>query len=193
MTACVRGLALAAGLAVGVTTAMPVVAATCVGVDLPDTQTTPAGELVLNGTGVRKATLLKVKVYVAGLYLPEASSNAEEILAADQAWRLELHFVRDVSASDMREAIADGFEEAGAAAELQPNIDALIAMLGDFKEGQTLAFTYDPAQGLDVALDAAAKGSIEGADFAAALLAIWLGPKPPNADLKSGLLGGSCG
>jgi hypothetical protein len=34
---------------------------------------------------------------------------------------------------------------------------------------------------------------IKGDDFATAFLSIWLGPHPPNADLKSGLLGGACG
>ena len=35
------------------------------------------------------------------------------------------------------------------------------------------------------------KGPIPGEDFARALFGIWLGPKPPNPDLKSGLLGGA--
>ena len=32
--------------------------------------------------------------------------------------------------------------------------------------------------------------SIEGESFLKALLAIWIGPKPPNEPLKKGILGG---
>ena len=37
------------------------------------------------------------------------------------------------------------------------------------------------------------KGTIKGDDFAKAFLFIWLGPEPPNPEIKSGLLGGACG
>jgi len=32
------------------------------------------------------------------------------------------------------------------------------------------------------------KGTIEGDDFATALLCVWLGAKPPTEDLKKGML-----
>jgi hypothetical protein len=43
-----------------------------------------------------------------------------------------------------------------------------------------------------VDMNGAAGSPIQGPDFAMALLSVWLGPKPPNADLKAGLLGGKC-
>ena len=43
-----------------------------------------------------------------------------------------------------------------------------------------------------VEINDAAKGTVDGADLAAAMLGIWLGPEPPNDDLKDGLLGGAC-
>ena len=46
---------------------------------------------------------------------------------------------------------------------------------------------------LIVAIDGNRKGSIKGRDFVRPFLAIWLGKDPPNAGLKAGLLGGSCG
>jgi hypothetical protein len=36
------------------------------------------------------------------------------------------------------------------------------------------------------------KGLITGDDFATAFRSMWLGTHPPNAGLKSGLLGGVC-
>jgi hypothetical protein len=32
-------------------------------------------------------------------------------------------------------------------------------------------------------------GTIEGAEFRRALMAVWLGEKPPNKELKAGVLG----
>jgi len=173
--------------------AAPASAATCDGVTFADSVQGPGGALALNGLGLRKATILKVKVYVAGLYLPEKSGDGDAILKEGGAWRLELRFVHDVDASDMEDAFKEGFAKTGAdLAPLKDRIDALVGMFVDFKDGQALAFTNDPAKGVAVELDGASKGVIDGADFGPVLLAIWLGAEPPNKDLKSGLLGGAC-
>jgi Chalcone isomerase-like len=186
-------LVFATGLALAAAPTAPAVGATCDDVEFPDGVSADGHALVLNGLGLRKATFLNVKVYVAGLYLPQKSADAGQILGTGQDWQLVLRFVRDVDASDMREAFQEGFEKTGAdLTPLRPRIDALTGMLVDFKEGQAVSFTSDPAKGVAVAVDGAGKGAVEGEDFAAALLAIWLGPEPPNKDLKSGLLGGAC-
>ena len=57
-------------------------------------------------------------------------------------------------------------------------------------KGDVLAFTHDPAQGLIVSKNGSDLGTIEGSDFARGMLAVFLGPKPPNAGLKEGMLGG---
>ena len=53
--------------------------------------------------------------------------------------------------------------------------------------------THKPDKGVAVDIGGVPKGLIEGDDFAKAFLSIWLGPNPPNAGLKAGLLGGPCG
>ncbi len=105
-----------------------------------------------------------------------------------------LRFVRDVDASDIRDAFEEGFKKNSGdkLAALHPRIEALNARMVDFKKGQYLSFANDAAKGVAVDVNGAGGGAIEGADFAAALLSIWLGPEPPNADIKSGLLGGKC-
>ena len=62
----------------------------------------------------------------------------------------------------------------------------------DFREGNTLTFSYVPGKGTEVVVDGEARGVIEGSDFGMALISIWLGD-PPDAGLKEGLLGGPCG
>jgi len=188
-----RSLALAAGLMLASSALQPIAAATCADVTFSDSVTVGGSELALNGLGIREATVLEVEVYVAALYLPQKSGDADAILGASQPWQLDLHFVRSVTASEMKDAFEDGFQNAGAdVSTLQPKIDQLTGMFTDFEEGQVVSFTSVPATGVEVAVDGTAKGTIAGDDFAKALLGIWLGPEPPNDDLKSGLLGGAC-
>jgi hypothetical protein len=172
----------------------PVFGAECLKVKVPDTVKAGGADLVLNGLGIRKATFLNVKVYVAGLYLTQKSGDAGKIIGANEPWQLVLRFVRDVDASDIRDAWEEGFEKNAGdkLATLQPRIKTLNARMVDFKEGQYLSFTDDPAKGVAVDVNGASGAVIEGADFANALLSIWLGREPPNEDLKSGLLGGKC-
>ena len=175
--------------------AAPLTAAECIGVNLPD-RLEAAGQqpLTLNGMGVRKATLFKVKVYAAGLYLTESSTDAQAIIDRDQARHLTLHFVREVDADDIREAWQEGFAaNAGdRLGELGPRIKALQAMMASFAEGDRLDFDYRPGQGTEVSINGLSQGRIQGADFGSALISIWLG-KPPNPEIKIGLLGGECG
>lgn len=188
------GWALLVALPAAVIVGTPGHAATCRDVQFPDGVKLGGADLALNGLGIRKATFLSIKVYVAGLYLPQKSGDAAGILRAAARWQLVLRFVRDVGASDIRGAFQEGFEKAAGdkLAALAPRIEVLKARMVDFKTGQSLTFTHDPAAGVTVDVNGSAGPAIEGADFAAALLAIWLGPIPPNEDLKTGLLGGPC-
>jgi len=174
---------------------LPALGAECLKASFSDSAKVAGTDLVLNGLGIRKATILAVKVYVAGLYLPQKSGDAGTIIGAKQPWQLVLRFVHDVDASDMREAFEEGFKKNAGdkLAALHPRIEALNArMVDDFKKGQYLSFTNDAAKGVTVDVNGAAGPAIEGADFASTLLSIWIGREPPNGDLKSGLLGGQC-
>jgi hypothetical protein len=189
-----RLLALVVALLLPAVFGVPAFAAECREVQFPDTVKAGEADLVLNGLGLRKATFLGVKVYVAGLYLPQKANDAAQILGADRAWRLVLRFLRDVDGSDIRDAFTDGFDKStgGRADALRPRLEALNAFVPDLKEGDRMAFTHLAGAGVAVEVNEAPKGAIDGADFAAAMLGIWLGPEPPNDDLKSGLLGGEC-
>lgn len=50
--------------------------------------------------------------------------------------------------------------------------------------------TYVPGKGTELTLNGDPLGTIEGADFAAALYAMWLGDKPMNQSFKRQLLEG---
>src|SRR5256885_10815848 len=83
------------------------------GVTMPDTVTVEGKNLVLNGMGIREATVFNVKVYVAGLYVEKKSQAADELIRSEQVKRLDLVFVRDVDHDDVVEAWHKGFKNNG--------------------------------------------------------------------------------
>jgi hypothetical protein len=165
----------------------------CLGVNFPDQTQADGSTLTLNGLGVRKATLLKINVYVAALYVANPSSDPNAILGSKTPIKLILHFVRDVSAAD----ISNGFDEsfAKSAKGQLPALQARIAMLEDWMSdlttGQQMTFIAMPGVGVQVNVSGTEKGTVSGDDFTKAFLSIWLG-NPPNPEIKAGLLGGAC-
>jgi len=176
-----------------VSLAGPAHARECEGVTLPNQVQVDGTALRLVGLGVREATALSVNVYVAGLYLETPTRNAQQVINSAQKKRLILHFVRNVDASDIREAMSDGFMGNGGTAAMRPRLQELVRMLPAMQEGGRLIFTYIPGTGVQVQVGARVKGTVAGDDFARVFFAIWFGANPPNAGLKTGLLGGECG
>ena len=161
------------------------------GVDFPDQIQIDGTTLALNGLGLRQATALKVRVYIAGLYVAEKSGDPQAILQSGSPKRLVLHFLRSVGSPDLTQAWEDGFQK-NAADEigvLRERIEKIKSFTKDMKTGQRLTFTYKPGTGIVVDIDGAIMGTVEGDDFSKAFLSIWLGPNPPNQKLKDGLLG----
>jgi hypothetical protein len=161
------------------------------GVTLPREVTVAGRTLVLNGLGLRKKFV--VKVYVAGLYLPERSSDAEAILAADEPRHMVLEFLRGVSNDQMCGAFYDGLEDntPDHSEALKAQFDEACAMMPEkIEKGDQLVFTYVPGTGTTIAVKGEARGTIPGKEFADALFRAWLGPKPgPGEGTKKDLLG----
>lgn len=161
------------------------------GVQMPDAIQVAGKRLALNGMGLREATMFKIDVYVAGLYLETVSSDPATIVRSNQTKRLVLRFVRDVDRGDIVKAWRDGFKN-NATVKLpviQGLIEQLNGWMGDFAKGDTLVFTYVPGEGVHVDVNNVHKGVLASDDFARSLFSIWLGAKPPNAGLRKGLLG----
>jgi hypothetical protein len=166
----------------------------CKGIAFPEHLQVSGNDLALNGLGMRKATFLKVNVYVGALYVARLSHDPLPLIDPGSPAELILHFVRNVGVGDLRDAWKEGFEKV--AKDQLPALGARIATLNSWmssmEAGQRLTFTRLPGAGIQVDVNGVVKGTIPGDDFARALLTIWLGPSPPNPELKSGLLGGSC-
>src|SRR5215831_5588287 len=70
----------------------PALGKECHGVTFPEQTSVQNSTLTLNGLGLRQATVLKVNVYVAALYVAQKSTDANAILAANTPKQLVLHF-----------------------------------------------------------------------------------------------------
>lgn len=158
------------------------------GATLADTVKAGEKTLKLNGLGLRKKAMFKV--YVGGLYLESPSKDANAILASDQAKAIRLYFLRDLTKAQLVEAFQEGFEaNAKDKAAQKAAFDKMLALIPDVKTGSTLTFTYLPGKGTTLQVADKDLGVFEGKGFADAVFSIWLGSKPPSADLKKGMLG----
>ncbi len=167
---------------------------TCRDISFPVHVQVDGTDLTLNGLGVRKATFLKINVYVGALYVAHPQRDPKALIESDTPQQLILHFVRNVGADDLRKAFTEDFAHnpAGQSASMKERLARLNDWMADMKSGQRIVFIRS-SSGIQVNVNAVTKGTIEGDDFARVFLAIWLGPSPPNPELKSGLLGGECG
>jgi hypothetical protein len=167
----------------------------CKGVSFPDQATVDGSALTLNGLGLRQATLLKVSVYVAALYVPKTATDPAALLGANAPYQLILQFVRNIGASDLTKGWDEGFAKSAGAQlpALKDRIATFNGWMADVKTGDRLMFTFKPGAGVQVDVNGATKGTVKGDDFGKALLGIWLGAEPPNPEIKAGLLGGACG
>src|SRR4051812_28809972 len=189
------GLAALAAIVIGLD-AQVAGAAECHHVTMAPRASAGGVALILNGMGVRQATVFNVDVYVAGLYLGAPSRDAASILRDMKSMRMVLELKRDVDRDKMNEAIRKGFERN--AGSLMPALEGRVTQLErlvpDLHGGDVVTFDYRPGSPgmLFVSLNGRPAGTVGGIDFARTFFSIWLGDHPPNAALKRGLLGGAC-
>ena len=167
------------------------------GVKLDDRVRVDGQEIQLNGMALRTRYVV-IKVYVAGLYLPQKATSAEAAIDGKGAKRISLTMVRDATADQFVESIEHGLHANNSEAQLaevKPQVDALFAKIRAVKEankGMRIVLDYLPSSnGTTLFVDGAAQGGpMTGEAFYRALLRIWLGEKPVQDDLKKALLGG---
>lgn len=167
-------------------------AAELAGVSVDDRVTARDGtELPLHGIGLREKFFFDI--YVGALYLPTTKQPVERILDTDQPGRIEMHFVYDEVS---REQLVTAWEEGFAANNPQDVLDTLgeridrfVDLFPDAAAGDRFTLEYVPGGGTEVRINDQPAGIIEGGGFFRALLAVFLGPEPPDSDLRSGMLG----
>ena len=158
---------------------------------LPETVTFEGQKLIYNGAGVRKKAWFKL--YSGGLYLENKSSNAKDIMNADESMAMKLHITsRMISSSKMINAVNDGFENAtnGNTSPISNEIEKFKGFFSDeINDGDIFDIAYIKGTGVVVYKNGTKKGTITGLEFKKALFGIWLSDKPADKKLKNGMLG----
>jgi long-chain acyl-CoA synthetase len=111
--------------------------------------------------------------------------------------RVAIKMLRNVDADTFSGALSEGLKNNLSEAQFagfRAQTDTLIANFkaaGEAKEGDTIFLEFAPdTGGTRVIVNGKPQGSaIAGEDYFAALLRIWIGEKPADADLKKGMLG----
>lgn len=160
------------------------------GVSFPDTVEIKKKKLLLNGTGLRTATIFKVRVYAAGLYLPQKTTDDSSVLSSKEPKQVRLVFLRDIDEEDIKKSWKKSFDK-----NCEPDCDAfkgtldqLLGWVSAVKVGDSMSYSFTD-KGVSLSINDQLKGSIENPKFARALLSMWIGPHPPNEKLKQGLMG----
>lgn len=160
------------------------------GVTLPATVTVQGETLNLNGGGVREK--LWFNLYVGGLYLKTKSSDANAIITKDESMSIYLEITSKlITSENLTEAIVEGFEKSTNGQ--QDKIAAEIKQLSDaLKEeivvGNTIELSYKTNVGVLLSKNGKLLTTIKGLEFKKALFGIWVGEKPADKKLKSGML-----
>ncbi len=163
------------------------------GVTLPDKVQlhTDSVALELNGAGIRSKFFMNI--YVGALYLPQPANSTDAILAMPGAKRVSMHILySELSQEKLAAAWTEGFAGNTTPEQytaLQARIDSFNALFPTLRKGDRVDIDIHPEHGTQVWLNDKQLGAIDGADFANAVLSIWLGDKPADKSLKQGLLG----
>ncbi len=159
------------------------------GVEFPDSiQASGQEVLVLNGLGPRFATIAKVRVYVAGLYVPVKTNDADQLIQSKGTKKLVMKFQRDVSAEQSREAWQKGLAKVSREYPvIKDRIPQLMAAMNDMKKGEEMVYSFTDEQ-VEIIVRGESKAVIKGQDFTEALFMVWL-KYPPNKEFAKGLLG----
>lgn len=151
-------------------------------------------DLVLNGVGVRRRFFLPV--YVAALYVPQRSSDAETLLSQRGPRRMSMRFVRDVEAELFMSSLDVGMRRNYSPQQLEgwrdqwQTLTSVIANIVVARRADHVSWDYTPHAGARVMQNSVAiTPTMSGEDFYNAVLRVWLGAHPADAELKRGLLG----
>ena len=144
--------------------------------------------LRLNNVGLMRYKVV-FKAMVAGLYMQEGTPT-DQVLA-DVTKRLEIEYFWALKANDIVRAseqlLARNVDER-TLRELKPQLDLMHSLYEDIQPGDRYALTYLPGRGTYLTLNGKLRGTVPGADFAAAYFSIWFGKQPMDESLKRQLM-----
>jgi hypothetical protein len=162
------------------------------GVNVPNQIELEGEALSLNGAGVR--TKFFFDIYVGALYLTHSVNHAEAVLANSNPARVSMDILYgEVDKEKLTKGWTSGFKKnqsKASFAALEERLTVFNHMFTDLEKGDHINFDFLANGQTRVVIKGKQVGSIEGVDFQQALLAVWLGDKPADSDLKEAMLKG---
>ncbi|MDB5952394.1 MAG: Lipoprotein transrane [Massilia sp.] len=164
------------------------------GVKFDETVKVAGKDLKLNGVGMR--TKFVIKVYAAGLYLPEKKNTVADIMKLEGPRRLTLVMMREISSDDFGQSFMTGLnnnidkaEKARYVSQIS-KFGEIFTTIEGLKKGDVLHIDWIPGSGTQAELNGKKIGeSLPDVNYYNAVLKIWLGDKPADSALKPLLLG----
>ncbi|MDT8999943.1 chalcone isomerase family protein [Paucibacter sp. APW11] len=189
-----RGLLLAAVLAV----AMPLSASAqnveVAGVKYESAAEVGGSKLLLNGAGIRYKAFFKV--YTAGLYLNAKAGSSDAVLGNNGPKRIHIQMLREIDGNELGKLFTKGMEENSTRDEFAKAISGVLRIADIFStkkrlsSGENFSIEWVPGQGTLVYVNGKLQGEpIKEPEFYTVLLKIWLGRSPADEQLKDALLG----
>jgi hypothetical protein len=165
-------------------------AAEIAGVNFSDSLKLANKDLILNGVGLRQATIFKIKAYAGALYLEKKNNDGEAISKSPEDKVVMMHFLRDVDQKKIKETYNESFDNncENNCAQLKPILEQMTSQFSDMKKGDVLKFELSGKK-LTALQNGVQKFQYESPSFQEAILKLYLGKKPTDKDLQKGLLG----
>jgi hypothetical protein len=150
--------------------------------------------LVLSGSALR--SVLFIKAYSIGFYLPKKISSFEEVASLPNV-PLSIMIIphKELDAKAWTDSIERGFSKNLSDQELtemRPYMDAINQELRQIKEvnvGDTCSLNYLPTKGVVVVKNGVESKPVGNRVFYNNIVGIWLGDAPADEDLKKTILG----
>lgn len=146
-------------------------------------------KLIFNGAGLREKYTLDL--YVAALYLPKQTSDANKVINTNETQAINIKIVSNkVTREKFNETVKEGFEKVTEGKATSAQISKFQGFFSaPIKKGDDIQIIYKPGKGTAVIINGSYKGLVEGSEFKKALFSIWLGSKPADSGLKNEMLG----
>ncbi len=167
------------------------------GVKFDNTVDVRGTKLQLNGAGTRYKAIFKV--YAAGLYMTKKADTTAEALAVPGAKRIAITMLRDIDSNELGKLFTRSVQDNAPKTEMSRLVPGLIRMgqiFSDCKKltaGESFLIDWVPGTGTVISISSPKcpqnNEPFKEPEFYNALMRIWLGPNPADAQLKEAMLG----
>lgn len=150
--------------------------------------------LRLNGLGLRG--VMWVKAFVAGLYLPAATKDANQILTMPGPKRVRLKVMLEAPSHELTKSFLHGasHESESVQKSMSTRVEALAAVIDSLDTvhpGDVMDLDYVPDQGVQLRINDKPVGHVvPGEDLYRVVLKIFVGERPVDKQMREGLLRG---